>query len=490
MRRWLDRILRRSQAPDPLAQGSILKGKYRVERTIGRGGMGVVLAAHHELLDQRVAVKVMTDEAARDGESVARFVREARAAAKLQSEHVVRVMDVDTLENGSPFFVMEYLEGRDLSQLVERAGPLPISDVADYGLEALEGIAHAHASGIVHRDLKPSNLFLARRIDGSKCIKILDFGIAKSSASLGKPVTTLTAAGAVGSPCYMSPEQVRSPKLVDARSDVWSMGVTLYELLTAKTPFAGGGWAEMVAAILEREVTPLRARRPDIPPRLEQTVLHCLERDRDRRFANVGELALALAEFGSGAAREKAERVVQVLTGGARRSGAGSDRPVSVHADAQGLAATAPGPSADPMLATNPATASTVRRPKWTLGMRATVRLRVAVAGGTTAGLVAAAVLIALTRRSAPAPASPPLGEPVQLPAESGMPTVASASSPDAGEVKPPAPPQTVSAALASASSVLPARPTPSRRPGSPHAAATSSGVPGGGIPAELKNRQ
>src|SRR5215472_17847369 len=134
MRRWLDRILRRSQAPDPLAQGSILKGKYRVERTIGRGGMGVVLAAHHELLDQRVAVKVMTDEAARDGESVARFVREARAAAKLQSEHVVRVMDVDTLENGSPFFVMEYLEGRDLSQLVERAGPLPISDVADYGL--------------------------------------------------------------------------------------------------------------------------------------------------------------------------------------------------------------------------------------------------------------------------------------------------------------------------------------------------------------------
>ncbi len=304
-----------AEAGSPLKVGDVLAGKYRVERVLGEGGMGVVVAAYHELLDQRVAVKLLYRELA-DGEAQSRLLLEARSAAKLQSEHVARVIDVDTGADGLPFIVMELLEGADLCQLADAQGAFPRWLVVDYILQALEGLSHAHARGIVHRDLKPSNFFLANRPDGSQVIKLLDFGISKSIDTPGaRRANQLTGGREVlGSPPYMSPEQVRTPKSVDHRSDIWQIGICMYELLTNSMPFGGEEIQETFAQILEQHPVPVRNLISGVPEGLERVVMQCLAKKRDDRFRDVAELARALAPFGSGAFAHLPDRIGITLT--------------------------------------------------------------------------------------------------------------------------------------------------------------------------------
>ena len=252
--------------PDGLpAPGDVLAGKYVVERLLGLGGMGAVLLARHVELDERVAIKMLLPSAtpaSPTAEPVTRFIREARAAIKIRNEHVVRIFDVGRLSDGAPYIVMEYLEGSDLAHLVDSAGPLPVDDAIEYLVQACEAIAAAHAMGIVHRDLKPANLFLARTGDGRPCIKVLDFGISKISgghaggtgASAGLTSTTTI----MGTPCFMSPEQLRSTRDVDARADIWSMGAILHALLTGTPPYDGESNADVSAKIIRDLPTPVR----------------------------------------------------------------------------------------------------------------------------------------------------------------------------------------------------------------------------------------
>lgn len=293
----------------PVQVGDILVDKYRVERVLGAGGMGVVVAATHLQLEEPVAIKLMLPEAARSSEAGQRFLREARAAVKIKSEHVARVTDVGTLPSGAPYMVMEHLTGRDLADALAADGPLPPAVAAEYVLQACEALAEAHAAGIVHRDLKPPNLFLTHRADGSPCIKVLDFGISKFTTSKASELKTKTSA-VMGSPLYMSPEQLRSARDVDARSDIWALGAVLYELLTGVPPFDAETIPQLLMMIIEAPTPPLG--RPDVPPALEAVVRRCLEKDRDRRYQHVGELAEALAPFVGARGRMSAERVVEV----------------------------------------------------------------------------------------------------------------------------------------------------------------------------------
>ncbi|MBX3201833.1 MAG: protein kinase [Labilithrix sp.] len=297
-----------------LKVGDLLASKYRVERLLGEGGMGIVVEAYHELLDQRVAVKLLYQDIA-DREAQSRLLLEARSAAKLQSEHVARVVDVDVGADGLPFIVMELLEGADLCQIADSRGALPRWLVVDYILQALEGLAHAHGRSIIHRDLKPSNLFLANKPDGSQIIKILDFGISKSAdAAQDRRSQQLTGGRTVlGSPPYMSPEQVRSPKTVDHRTDIWSLGVCMYELLTNSMPFGGDELQETFAQILEKQPTPIRSLVTGVPEGLEQIVMRCLSKNREQRFTDVAELAKALVPYGSGTWMHSADRVQATL---------------------------------------------------------------------------------------------------------------------------------------------------------------------------------
>jgi serine/threonine-protein kinase len=282
-----------------LAPGRIFAGKYRIERALGRGGMGVVLAARHELLGHEVAIKVLGHELQEDAEARVRLLREARAAAKLRSDHVARVFDVGLQPDGAPFVVLEKLEGETLAERLERRGPLPVEDVVRFVLEACEALAEAHHAGIVHRDVKPSNLFVETVAVGAAAgrsprerIKVLDFGIAKAPRAAEFDAQTTT--GALGSPRYMSPEQMRSTRLVDARTDVWSLGVTTFELLTGAAPFRGDTLPALATSILMDPIPSLRAHRPDVPERLDAIVTRCLAREPNERFADAAELEAAL----------------------------------------------------------------------------------------------------------------------------------------------------------------------------------------------------
>jgi serine/threonine protein kinase len=278
-----------------LVQGAILAGKYRVEGLLGTGGMGVVVAARHLELGTRVAVKLLHSSDAADR---ARFDREARAASRLESQHVARVLEVGRAADGRPFFVMEHLAGSDLADRLAADGPLPVETAVAYVLETCDAIAEAHALGIVHRDLKPSNLFVARRRDGSELIKVLDFGISKITEALddaSRPPTITDAKVVMGSVPYMSPEQLKSSSQADVRSDVWSLGIVLHELVTGRRPFEGDNAAAVAARIAASEPMRLRQARADAPAPLEEVILRCLEKEPSRRYANVAALARALA---------------------------------------------------------------------------------------------------------------------------------------------------------------------------------------------------
>jgi eukaryotic-like serine/threonine-protein kinase len=281
------------------AAGTLLAGKYRIERMLGQGGMGVVMAATHVTLGKLVALKLMRRELAVDVGATQRFVREARAASLLRSEHIVRVIDLDTLEDGSPYIAMEYLEGEDLGALLTRRGPLPARDAVTYIVQVCEAIAEAHAAGIVHRDLKPANLFLTTRGD-APCVKVLDFGVSKIIAGgpFADHVASTDTKALVGSPQYMAPEQLISAKLVDPRTDIWALGCILYELVCGETPFGGNhALAQVLASILRDDVPPLEQRCPHLPPGFAAIVTRCLDKDPARRYQRVDELAAELAPF-------------------------------------------------------------------------------------------------------------------------------------------------------------------------------------------------
>jgi tRNA A-37 threonylcarbamoyl transferase component Bud32 len=277
----------------PFFQPGLVAGKFRPLRVIGAGGMGVVVAAEHVQLHQRVALKFMQPEIVGQTEATGRFLREARAAASLRSEHVCRVIDLGQLEGGLPYIVMEYLEGESLEQLLARRGPLPAHEVAGYLADALEAIGEAHASGIVHRDLKPGNLWLAMRPDGRPRIKVLDFGISK--APRGELQQGVTSANAVlGTPVYMAPEQLFSPAEVDGRSDLWAVGCILHQLTTGALPFEASSFADLAARVRTTDPRPVRALRPELPAAFEAVVLRCLQRDRAKRPQSAAELAALL----------------------------------------------------------------------------------------------------------------------------------------------------------------------------------------------------
>jgi serine/threonine-protein kinase len=287
----------------PPRMGEILAGKYRIERVLGAGGMGTVVAAMHLDLHELRAVKLMHPESVGDARAVERFLREARAAVRLKSDHVTKVFDVGRLESGAPYIVMEHLVGSDLGQLSKLHGPLPIEDAALYVAQAASAIAEAHAAGIVHRDLKPSNLFLTTAADGSPRIKVLDFGISKMSRmDDGAPLDMTRTRELLGSPLYMAPEQMRSMHAADARSDIWGLGVILYKLVTGKLPFFAKGLLEICTVVLEQPIVRPSTLRPDLPPELEAVILHCLAKDPAKRLASAAALAASLAPFVTGRA--------------------------------------------------------------------------------------------------------------------------------------------------------------------------------------------
>jgi serine/threonine-protein kinase len=292
----------------PVRSGDVLAGKYRVDRVLGEGGMGVVVAATHVTLDQKVALKFLLPHAIANPEALARFLREARSAVRLKSEHVARVIDVATLETGAPYIVMEYLAGTDLGGWLERERSLSIPVAVDFVLQACDAIAEAHALGIVHRDLKPQNLFVTRGHDGTNLVKVLDFGISKTMMG-GDAVATATHA-VMGSPAYMSPEQMRSAKFVDQRSDIWALGVILYQLVVGRTPWHGDTFTDLAFKVAMDPLPPLPGGL--VPAGFEAVVRRCLEKDPARRYPDVPAFAAALAPFAPPHAQALVERIARI----------------------------------------------------------------------------------------------------------------------------------------------------------------------------------
>ncbi len=280
-----------------LAPGTMIAGKYRVLRVVAEGGMGVIMEAENVALGQRVAVKFLLPEMVARPDVVQRFLREARAAARLRSDHVVRVFDIGTDERGLPFMVMELLSGVDLSSEIETRGALPIAEAVGYIVDALDAIIEAHALGIVHRDLKPANIFLSGKAGGQRRVRVLDFGISKVSDGDAPELSITSSQSMLGSPAYMSPEQVRNTKGVDARTDVWALGVILYEMLTGREAFKGDSLGDVFAKIREEDVAPLRNDRPDVPADLASVVHACLLRDREKRMPDAVSLRDRLLPF-------------------------------------------------------------------------------------------------------------------------------------------------------------------------------------------------
>ncbi len=277
-----------------IAIGDTVLGKYRVERILGKGGMGMVIAARHLELEELFAIKFMLPGTAESPDAAARFLREARAAAKLKGDHVAKVHDVGRMEDGSYYMVMEYLEGSDLGKIVGTQGPLPVEEAIRYVLEACETLKEAHALGIIHRDIKPSNIFLARGPQGTPRVKVIDFGISKCAAGDN---ADLTATDAVrGSPLYMSPEQMRSSKRVDARTDIWAIGVVLYKLLTGVTPFEASSMTAVVSRVLQTEPRPPSVHRQDIPEWVDIAILQCLRKRPGDRFQKIDDLMVVLRQ--------------------------------------------------------------------------------------------------------------------------------------------------------------------------------------------------
>lgn len=273
--------------------GTLLAGKLRVIRLIGEGGMGAVYEVEHELTKHRRAVKLLHAQFASMPSVVARFLREASAAGRIGSPHIIETFDAGHLASGEPYIVMEFLDGVPVDNLLRRRGALPFHEAAEIIHQACEGIQAAHDAGIIHRDIKPENLFLLR---GDRVyVKILDFGISKFDPATLGAVESLTQEGsALGTPYYMSPEQVRGDKLIDARTDVYALGVVLYELLTNLKPFDGETLMELSVRIHEgKYALPSQVRR-DLPHTVDELLGKALAVNREQRYATAREFSQAL----------------------------------------------------------------------------------------------------------------------------------------------------------------------------------------------------
>jgi serine/threonine protein kinase len=439
------------------ADGRVLDGKYVVEGTIARGGIGVIVAAHHQALNQRVAIKYLRPAVRRMPEIVERFVREARLAATIKSEHVVRVHDVGKLPDAGPYIVMEHLVGTDLGEVVKK-GPLPMARAVDYLLQACDALAEAHVLGIVHRDIKPENLFLAERHANTPIVKIIDFGISKVAPKQGQKADWARQTGeneCFGTPLYMSPEQLQASTRVDARSDVWALGIVLHELLTGSAPFYGEDYPLLCTAIIAQPPKRLRELRPGAPEALEAVILKCLEKEPAKRFRNVAELAQELGPFGPPEASARIERIKAVI-----RHAGESIRPPAPSMGGfdlgmPGLVAVAPAPAQTPTLTAAGAPTERVRS------------LRGPILALVGALLFAATVgVVALRSTRASPPSSPVMAGPpatqTSAPIESTSPPPAEPSSAPSDQSVDVAPPKPV------------ATDKPHTRPASPPAAPTN----------------
>jgi hypothetical protein len=392
--------------------GAVLAGKYRVDRVLGRGGMGVVVQATHLSLNQPVALKFLLPEVARNPQVVQRFLREAQAAVRLRSEHVARVIDVSSLEDGSPYIVLEYLDGTDLAHFPREQ--LTVGVIVDLVLQACEALADAHALGIVHRDVKPANFFVTRRSDGSLLLKVLDFGISKAATANDVKLTGTQTV--MGTPAYMSPEQMRSSRNVDHRSDIWSLGVVLYELLQGTPPFEADTFSSMVIKVATESLPPMTAR---LPAGLPELVYHCLDKDVSRRFQNVAEVAHALAPYAGSSVQaavtvDRTSRVLGTVPPAPRAVGGRAPVPSTITASAGAI--TAPPPPVAP------------GRKRWPI---------VAAASGI---VVLAVVVIGIVASSGDSPSASSSPSPAAAPA-AATPTPTPTPAPTPTPTPPPPPP-------------------------------------------------
>ena len=300
-----------------LSAGQIVADKYRIDGVMGTGGMGVVVAATHLDLDQRVAIKFLREVSP---EALARFQREARLLVRLKSPHVARVFDVGALDDDTPYIVMEHLDGDDLATVTTSRGKLSVEETVDYILQASEAVAEAHALGMVHRDLKPANLFLSRGPGGTTTVKVLDFGVSKilddrsTGANDAPRGGDLTNEGvALGSPGYMSPEQMTSSRDVDERSDIFSLGALLYKLVGGTTPYKGASVVSILATMATDGLAPLRSLAPDAPEAFAAVVERCLAQDKAARYPTVAHLAQALVPYATRRGRVSIEQILATL---------------------------------------------------------------------------------------------------------------------------------------------------------------------------------
>jgi eukaryotic-like serine/threonine-protein kinase len=443
-----------------LEPGSIFIDKYKIERQLGEGGMGKVFLATHVHLAERVAIKVLHREMTTRVDLVDRFLREARASVRLKTEHVVRILDADRSPDGLPYIVMEYLDGRDLLAMFRQRGPLPVGEVVDYVLQTCEAMAEAHGQALVHRDIKPANLFVTQRSDGSTLVKVLDFGISKT---LDRDLQLTSSQAMLGTPAYMSPEQLRASRDVDTRTDLWSLGVVMFELLAGSQPFDAPSFGELVIQVVTQPAPPLTA---DVPRGIATAIARCLERDPAARFQSVGELASAIAPFAAdrAAGASAAQRVATILRNRVQSQPA---LPIVqlAHASADGATTEMTSNGAVHAISSMSTVAPPSSRRGW-------------IAAGTAVAAIAVIAVVALTTgggdarpddRSAPSASQPP-----QAPAPSVMPitgpSVIDAGVAMAADAAVDAPASSTAAASAPPVTLPPKRHPPVRRTAPPAA--------------------
>jgi serine/threonine-protein kinase len=435
-----------------VAIGRVVAGRYLIGRLLGSGTMGTVHAAFDLAFDEEVAIKFASSEGLSREELVERFRREADVAARIKSDHVVRVLDTGQVSDDAPFMVMELLNGHGLDVERELRGVIPIDEAVGYVLPAIEVLAEAHAAGAVHRDIKPANLFLEKKIDGRPWVKVLDFGVSKAALELGGSNTRITKSGMImGSPLYMAPEQLRSAHTVDARADIWSLGAILYELVTGCTAHEGDSVAELCATLLRDPPRPITDFASELPPRFAEVVMRCLEPDPERRYTNVVELGVALLPFAKKGALH-VERARNALAQRASRTetserSPSSDSPMTLHVEQTAET------SADHELEQR-ATPSFQKDDASPVGGFRMARMVMAF---TLVGLgIGTAFLIEFPEHARKAPVA---GSPAVTAAP---PSSAAALAPSANEALPPAPPLVASSPAASASAPEPSPPSAS----------------------------
>jgi serine/threonine protein kinase len=300
---------------EDVPEGEILGGKYRVERVLGAGGMGVVVKVTRLEGEGTFALKFLRPSVARDPMAAKRFRREAEAAGRIESPHVVKISDIGDLATGAPYLVMEYLEGTTLEKRLAGGQRLPLAEACDLALQIAEGLAAAHAMGVIHRDIKPANLYLVADAEGAGLLKIADFGVSKildpAGPESGRGLTRTQTS--IGSPLYMSPEQMRSARTADFRADQWSLGAVLYRMATGHLPFEASSMVRLCVLVLSADFVPTTERCPELPAEFAAAVERCFRVEPAERYADIAAWAEAFAPFAGPRGRERADRCREIL---------------------------------------------------------------------------------------------------------------------------------------------------------------------------------